>query len=108
MQQQLLRRVHEAQDEDVHVASYLVKEQDGELTSFCSWGNVALASLPQTDMIGFVIPDAESPRVMFVAWEAAMPVIGHLLEPDLRHLHPPRYLTLGYPSADLLERLAVQ
>jgi len=108
MQQQLRRRVHDAQDEDVHVASYLLKEQDGELTSFCSWGNVALASLPQTDMIGFVIPDAESPRVMFVAWEAAMPVIGHLLEPDLRHLHPPRYLTLGYPSADLLERLAVQ
>lgn len=108
MQQKLLQRVHDAQGDDVFVATYLVKEKDGERMSICSWADVTAASLPQTDLIGFAVPDAEAPRVMFVGWETAMPVIGHLLQPDPRHLHPPRYLTLGFPSPDLLARLLPQ
>ena len=104
-QQQLLRRIHEAQGEDIHVATFLLMEKDGVARSICSWSPGVAASLPRTDQLGLSIPTEGEPRIAFVDWDAAMPIVGHLLEQDPRHLHPPRYLTRGYPTEQQLAEL---
>lgn len=105
VQKQLLERIYQAHSEDVFAAKFMVLERDGETFSTCSWAKDVLASIPRTDTLALLVPGDAEPRMVFVPWDKAMPVIGHLLEADVRHLHPPRYFTRGFPSEDQLAQL---
>lgn len=106
-QKQMLQRVHEAHDEDIFVATYMLYASGDDTLSIASWTQGVDASLPETDYLAFVVGTEmeESPRIVRVAWGRAMPVVGHLLEADARHLHPPRYLTRGFPSHEQLAQM---
>lgn len=104
-QKELLQRVHEAHDIDVFVATFMVYRNDTDTFSIASWAQGVDASLPRTDYLAFVVPDDGDSRVIRAPWDTAMPIVGHLLEADPRHLHPPRFLTRGFPTAELLARL---
>jgi hypothetical protein len=103
-QKELLQRVHEAHDVDVFVATFMVYRSDTETFSIASWAQGVEASLPRTDYLAFVVPDDDS-RVIRAPWNTAMPIVGHLLEADPRHLHPPRFLTRGFPTGEQLAQL---
>lgn len=104
LQKQLLERVHQKHEEDVFVASFMVHSEDR--VSLCAWTDGVASSLPRTDRLVLVMPvdDGEAETLM-VDWEQAQPVLGHLLREDTRHIHPPRYLTLGFPDAETRARL---
>jgi len=103
-QKQLLDRLHEVQGEDIFVASFLVDSEQG--VSVCAWTRDVASSLPRTGRIAFVMPDGpDRADTLFVDWDLAMSVIGHLLKPDPRHIHPPRFLTSGFPDEDQLAQL---
>lgn len=104
MQKQLLDRLNEARGEDVFAASFLVHGE--EHLSLCSWTDGVASSLPRTDRIVLVMPTNENDAEMLIVdWEQAQPVLGELLQLDTRHIHPPRYLTLGFPDAEMRARL---
>lgn len=104
LQKQLLERVHQKHEEDVFVASFMVHSEDR--VSLCAWTDGVASSLPRTDRLVLVMPvdDGEAETLM-VDWEQAQSVLGHLLREDTRHIHPPRYLTLGFPDAETRARL---
>lgn len=104
LQKQLLERVHQKHEEDVFVASFMVHSEDR--VSLCAWTDGVASSLPRTDRLVLVMPvdDGEAETLM-VDWEQAQLVLGHLLREDTRHIHPPRYLTLGFPDAETRARL---
>jgi hypothetical protein len=105
VQKQLLERVHAALGIDVFVASFLVYASGSDVFSIASWAQGVETSLPRADHLALVVPTEDESRIIRVPWETAMPIIGQLLEPDPRHLHPPRYLTRGFPAEDLLVQL---
>ena len=88
------------------VASFLRLEKDGDAFSLGTWTDGVATSLPRTDRIALVMPvDDDYSDNVVVAWEQAMPILQHLLQRDERHLHPPRFLTRGFPDAALRARL---
>ncbi|WP_269790567.1 hypothetical protein [Stenotrophomonas sp. Iso1] len=104
MQKQLLDRVCQAHEEDVFVANFMVHNE--EQHSLCAWTEGVASSLPRTDRIVLVIPTHDDDAdTLIVDWEKAQPILGHLLQKDARHIHPPRYLTLGFPDAGMRARL---
>lgn len=104
MQKQLLDRVHQAQHEDVFVASFMVHNEEHH--SLCAWTDGVASSLPRTDRIVLVMPiNEEDADTLIVDWDQAQALLGHLLREDSRHIHPPRYLTLGFPDAETRARL---
>ncbi|HEX7989324.1 MAG TPA: hypothetical protein VF513_04125, partial [Stenotrophomonas sp.] len=101
---QLLERVHQKHEEDVFVASFMVHNEDR--VSLCAWTDGVASSLPRTDRLVLVMPvDGGEAETLMVDWEQAQPVLGHLLREDPRHIHPPRFLTLGFPDAGTRARL---
>lgn len=104
-QKALLQRIHEAHDVDVFVATFMVYRNDTETFSIASWTQGVEASLPRTEYLAFVVPDDNDSRVVRAPWNTAMPIVGHLLEADPRHLYPPRYLTRGFPTGEQLAQL---
>ncbi len=106
VQKQLLERVHEAHGEDIFVATYMAFAAGEEWISIASWTEGVHASLPRTDYLALVIPAEDEPPVIRVPWNKAMSIVGDLLERDPRHLHPPRYLTRGFPTEQQLAQLS--
>lgn len=106
VQKQLLERVHEAHGVDIFVATYMAFAAGEEWISIASWTEGVDASIPQTDYLALVIPAEDEPPIIRVPWNKAMAIVGDLLERDPRHLHPPRYLTRGFPSEAQLALLS--
>ncbi len=102
IQQELLTHLHQVQGNHVFVASYGLNMKAER--SFCYWAEGVEVSLPKTDCIVLAALDTDT-EPMMVEWEAAMPVIGHLLEQDHRHIHPPRYRAYECPSRELQAQL---
>ncbi len=103
-QKQSLDRVHEKHAEDVFVANFMIHTE--EQRSLCVWTDGVASSLPRTDRIVLMTPvDGQESEMLVVDWEQAQPVLGHLLREDSRHIYPPRYLTLGFPDAQLRAQL---
>jgi len=103
-QQKLLNEIHEIEDIDIFVASYKIYERkDGFAYSACVWTNGIDTSLPRAENIAFMA-DVENPDYFVVPWEAAVSVVGDLLElePDLT---PFRYRARQFPSDEQLARL---
>jgi hypothetical protein len=102
VQQELLEHLHQLKGHQIFVASYGVNMKAER--SFCYWAEGVEVSLPKTDCIVLAALDTDT-EPMMVEWEAAMPVIGHLLEQDHRHIHPPRYRAYECPNRELRAQL---
>jgi hypothetical protein len=103
-QQKLLNEIHEREDIDIFVASYKIYERkDGFAYSACVWTSGIDSSLPRSENIAFMA-DVENPDYFVVPWEAAVSVIGNLLELET-DLMPVRYRARQFPSEEQLARL---
>jgi len=98
-QKEQLDKVHELHGHDVFVANFIV-DSSNHISIGC-WSEGVDTSLPQTDFIALVVEESDT---QMVEWHVVMREFGHLLEADTRHIHPPRYLTRGFPDADLRAR----
>ncbi|RKG94198.1 hypothetical protein D7V97_39385 [Corallococcus sp. CA053C] len=105
-QTERLRRQHEAEGSQLHVAGY-VPEQDakGRFFGQAIWSNDGETLLPRADVILFM--DAalgpHAPPVASVRWDLVVRDAGMLLMPELG-LYPERYRVRGFPSKELLQR----
>jgi len=116
-QKQLLDQLHEVQNKDIYVASFMVYQRNSQLGSEFSVTTLASgatdAVVPVADRLIFVdqIIDPQTGRVaegareiVSVPWSDAMAVAGRLLQP-IPSLYPPRYKSLGFPDADMWGKL---
>jgi hypothetical protein len=103
-QQGLLNEVHKVEDTDIFVASYKIFEQeDGSAYSACIWTNGIDSLLPQAENIAFLV-DLEGKDHFVVPWEAAVSVVGGLMEQEAG-LMPVRYRVRDFPDAEQQARL---
>jgi uncharacterized protein YtpQ (UPF0354 family) len=103
-QQGLLNDIHNLEEIDIFVASYKIFErEDGSAYSTSIWSNGIDSLLPQAENIAFLV-DLEGKDNFLVPWEAAMSVIGSLLEQE-PGLMPVRYRVREFPDAEQLVRL---
>ena len=103
-QKQLLDKFHERSGDDCFVASYKIYEHpDGTVYSACVWSNEVDSSLPRAEKIAFVV-DVENKDMFTVPWDAALPIVGDLLEEE-PGLTPVRYRAREFPSAEQIGRL---
>jgi len=108
-QKELLDKLHEELSEDLFVATYMLYEladSGGRTFSMCSWTQTVDSLLPRTDRVALVELGADGvSHTRLVEWAEIEGKAGGLLEQV--SLYPPRYRTLGFPSADQLQRMAV-
>ncbi|WP_397458400.1 DUF1444 family protein [Pseudomonas asplenii] len=108
-QKELLDKIHEEQNEDVFVASYLLyqhSESDGRTFSMCSWTQSIDSLLPRTDRVVLVEPQADGgARTHVVEWEELEAKLGALIKPT--DVYPPRYRTAGFPTEQQLKALTL-
>jgi uncharacterized protein YtpQ (UPF0354 family) len=103
-QQGLLNEVHKVEDIDIFVASYKIFEQAGGIVySACIWTNGIDSLLPRAENIAFLV-DLEGKDHFVVPWEAAVSVVGSLMEQE-GDLMPPRYRVQQFPNAEQLTKL---
>ncbi|WP_273820942.1 DUF1444 family protein [Pseudomonas asplenii] len=106
-QKELLDKIHEEQQEDVFVASYMLyqrSEDDSRTFSMCSWTQSVDSLLPQTDRVVLVEPQEDgSARTQVFAWDELVPRVATLLTPA--SVYPPRYRTTGFPTSEQLQEL---
>jgi hypothetical protein len=103
-QQALLNDIHKIEDVDVFVSSYKIYEKkDGTAYSACVWTNGIDSSLPRAENIAFLV-DQEGKEHYIVPWDAAVSVVGDLLEKEA-DLTPVRYRVRDFPSAQQMSRL---
>ena len=105
LQKELLKARVAASGQDLYVATYMVGKTGPEQrrTSACTWTRGIPSLLPKTDLLCFADP-ASSGAPVTVAWDAAMPVVGALMQRTGDQ--PPRYLVDGFPNAVQLAQLA--
>ncbi|MDR6671596.1 DUF1444 family protein [Xanthomonas sp. 1678] len=108
MQKEFLEKIHEANQEDVFVASYRVFEENdgsGHQFSLATWTQGVDTSLPQAERIAFVSPkEGEDADMVFVDWDKAVAVVGDLMEPE-PGFYPPRFRVRSFPSEAQLRQL---
>ncbi|MEN5201085.1 hypothetical protein ABE525_17810 [Pseudomonas wadenswilerensis] len=107
-QKEFLDKIHEAHPEDIFVAThrlYSDADHPGGSFSIAAWTEGVFTSLPKTDRVILVQPQANgSAHTRVVAWHEVESLLGDLLTKD-GELYPPRFRTLGFPSAEQLSRL---
>jgi uncharacterized protein YtpQ (UPF0354 family) len=81
----------------IFVASCILGEKDGVVSSTTSWSEGAPALIPKTDRILFFRSQEET---WMVAWEDAEPVIGGMLEPTA--YYPTRFRVSAFPTDEQL------
>jgi len=105
LQKELLKAHELASGRNRCVATYLVGKLGPEQvrTSACTWTRDMPSLLPKTDLLYFADPASIDPPIT-VSWDAAMPVVGALMQRT--EDHPPRYFVEGFPNAVQLAQLA--
>lgn len=100
-QKQLLEQVHEIENIDIFVATYMVtqNESTSEYSSMASWALDVHSWLPKTDGIAF----AKDENVICTPWEVAEEIVGDLIKPV--DCYPKRFEVVKFPSAPQLEEL---
>jgi len=109
-QKELLDRSFRRQGVDVFVADYIVavKDDTGEVISYCAWTKGCLALLPRTERIALVDPGRppDDQIVGTFPWEQVEAVVGPWApESDL---DPPRYRIDFFPDDDQVARLVAR
>jgi hypothetical protein len=103
-QQGLLNDIHKLEEIDIFVASYKIFErEDGSAYSACIWSNGIDSLLPQAENIAFLM-DLEGKDHCTVPWEAAVSVVGRLMEQE-PGLMPIRYRVRQFPNVEQLIKL---
>jgi hypothetical protein len=104
-QQKLLHDVHQRQWIDVFVATYsAVQKKDGELVSYCVWGEGVDSLLPVTQKVAFMRKGRERP-VALGDWARVVEVVEGLMEPTEHY--PPRYHVRDIPDEAALEAIGL-
>lgn len=107
VQKEQLDTIHDEQNTDVFVASYQLfelKDGNGKTFSMCSWTETVDTLLPKTDRVALVQPQADGTvQTRIVDWHELEAKLGELLTPV--SVYPPRYRTLGFPTAAQLSQL---
>ncbi|MBN6149346.1 hypothetical protein JR065_03270 [Xanthomonas sp. AmX2] len=109
-QKEFLEKIHEANQDDIFVASYRVFEENdgsGRQFSVATWTQGVEASLPRAERIAFVALKGEADAdadVVFADWHKVVAVVAELMEqePDF---YPPRFRVCGFPSEAQLRQL---
>ncbi len=108
-QKELLDKIHEERGEDLFVATYMLYEladSGGRTFSMCSWTQTVDSLLPKTDRVALVELGADGvSNTRLVEWAEIEDKVAGLLQQV--SLYPPRYRTLGFPSPEQLQRMAV-
>jgi hypothetical protein len=101
-QAKLLNAVHQKQRIDVSVASYSgLKKKDGELVSYCVWGNRADSLLPVTQKVAFM--KGENVPPVFADWSRVIQTFGDLMEPT--DDYPRRYRVREFPDEMMIDAI---
>jgi len=103
-QKESLDVIHQKEGTDLFVASFSVFEgKDGDRYSACVWSNGVDTLLPKTDRILFM-EDQNAKRYHLVKWDAAVGVVGDLMEEYL-HFLPTRYRVRQFPNEKQIDEL---
>lgn len=103
-QREKLDESHAAEGKDIFLASYSVgKTPEGQVLSYCVWGNGVHAWLPRTDAIALTDSPGPEGQTWFVQWETAEQIVGHLMTKI--DTYPSRYEVTGFPSTDEIKRM---
>lgn len=106
-QKELLDKISEEQNEDVFVATYLLYKLTGsndQTFSMCTWTKSVDTLLPKTDRVALVdLQDDGTTNAQVFEWDEVASRLGELMKPE--SVYPPRYRTLGFPTAEQLSEL---
>ena len=107
-QKAAIDRLNEHAGAGVFLASYLLYgQQDDPVASFsvATWTCGVDTSLPRTDRIALVWPDADDApgKTRVVAWQQALALLGDLVEEEA--LYPVRYRVRAFPDESRLALL---
>jgi len=104
-QKELMKAHETASGRNRSIATYLVGKLGPEQvrTSACTWSRDMASLLPKTDLLYFADAASLDPPIT-VSWDAAMPVVGALMQRT--DDHPPRYLVESFPNPLQLAQLA--
>jgi hypothetical protein len=103
VQKQLLDAAHERQEIDTFVASFsAVRKTDGDLVSYCVWGEGIDSLLPVTEKVAIMRQGHEGPVAM-ADWDRVAEVAGDLMEPTDHY--PPRYRVRRIPDVAAIEAI---
>jgi hypothetical protein len=104
VQKQLLDAAHQRQGIDLFVASFsAVRKTDGDLVSYCVWGEGVDSLLPVTEKVAIMRHGHEGPAAM-ADWDRVMEVAGGLMGPTDHY--PTRYRVRQIPDAAALDAIA--
>ncbi|WP_154668122.1 hypothetical protein [Pseudoduganella violaceinigra] len=105
LQKELLKAHELASGRNRCVVTYLVGKLGHEQvrTSACTWTRDMPSLLPKTDLLYFADPSSLDPPIT-VSWDAAMPVVGALMQRT--DDYPPRYFVATFPNPMQLAQLA--
>ena len=104
-QKKLLDAVHERQGIDVYVANFsAVQKNDGDVVSYCVWGQGIDSLLPVTEKVAFMQQGRDRP-VALADWARVMEVVGDLMEPT--EDYPRRYRVREFPGGAALDAIGV-
>lgn len=107
-QKEILERDHQRQEIDLFVASYegIRRTDSGAVTSYCIWIEGIDSLLPQSRQVVLMSSDGQT-AFGAADWRRLQELAADLLE-QMDDAWPPRWRTLGFPDANLRERLALQ
>jgi hypothetical protein len=104
-QKKLLDDIHRRQGLDVFVASFsAVQKKDGEMVSYCVWGEGVDSLLPVTDKVAFMQHGRDRP-VALGERARIREVAGGLMEPP--EDYPRRYRVREFPEPAALKAIGV-
>jgi hypothetical protein len=104
-QKRLLDEIHQRQGIGLFVASYsAVEKKDGDVVSYCVWGEGADSLLPVTQKVAFMQMGHEGPTALG-DWARVVEVAGDLMEPTEEY--PRRYRVQAFPDPAALEAIGV-
>ncbi len=105
-QKELLDAHHERAGLDIFVANCdAISWNDGHSATYGVWADGVDTLLPRTDLVGFAWKGADGENAsMLVPWDAAVGVVGALMEPTPEN--PERWRLRAFPDAAQRETLA--
>ena len=100
-QKELVDQQHEQDGTDIFVASYMVREIEGNVVSLATWVENVDSLLPVADAVAF---GREGVPTIIVRWSDVQRIAGSCWERD-PVLDPPRMRTLRWPDTAILAEL---
>ena len=103
IQKDYLDEIHKKQAIDIFVASFsAVQKKDGQIVSYCVWGEGVDSLLPVTQKVAFMMHGRDGP-VALGDWARVASIVGDLLEPT--DDYPRRYRSREFPDSEALEAI---